>query len=254
MDIVLLLILLSTVLVIMYNYKKNSIDNVEHFRNVGSCRGWRCSRIGDYCAPGKPGSTGRGGPGYCCRREANGSLKWKKGRCPQRVRSAGKCNALRTANNRLTINNRGLNKQIRRLKYKIKLLQKGSNRSNSYDDLEKQYTEKLDKINMQKTLLTRNNRLMSEHDDTIEKQKDILMNTENEIQKNRRLLVYEQKDDIQMTKLFRILKLILLLLGVSIIGYLLVNMYFKEQLDGLMNKAKSMSGMKPPAPVAPVTA
>ena len=54
------LIFFILIIVIVYLlYFRNK--NIESFKDVESCHGWECYNDGDYCPPGKPGSTSSSG-------------------------------------------------------------------------------------------------------------------------------------------------------------------------------------------------
>lgn len=231
---VLLVIILVVSIIFVYNYKRY-IERIEDFENVTSCTGWACNKKGDYCPPGVPGSTPSNGPGYCCRKTSSGGLRWRRGKCPV------KTNKKETDCKVHKDKNKSLANEILNLKNKIVSFENSVDRRELFDILEKQYSDKLSKLALHNALLNKNNQIISEQNDTIEKQKNILMNKKDEIQTSRRQLLYEQKDDLMVSKIFGILKLILLILGTMIIMYLLGNMYFKEQIDMIMDKTKNLS-------------
>jgi hypothetical protein len=111
--------------------------------------------------------------------------------------------------------------RFERLQNNINLLKKFTNNkrvaSSLFSQLERQYLTKLDYSNTQKNLLSKINSLESLKKDKIRNNKEILENTNSNIQTNKRKLMYDQKENKLYTSIFSVLKLVLLIMGIAVI-------------------------------------
>lgn len=92
-----------------------------------------------------------------------------------------------------------------------------------FRNLEKQYKTKIDYLNTQKNFLNKLNSLENEKNSQIRGNKQNLFTKKNNIHTNRRRLIYDQRDNKFYNKLFTILKIILLILGITVIVLLSKN-------------------------------
>tara|TARA_B100000925_G_C21821671_1_gene393162 strand:- start:101 stop:460 length:360 start_codon:yes stop_codon:yes gene_type:complete len=86
-----------------------------------------------------------------------------------------------------------------------------------FRNLEKQYKTKIDYLNTQKNFLNKLNSLENEKNHKIKDNKQNLFEKKNNIHTNKRKLIYDQRDNRFYNRLFTILKMVLLILGITTI-------------------------------------
>ena len=89
-----------------------------------------------------------------------------------------------------------------------------------FRNLEQQYITKINYLNTQKNFLSKLSSLENEKNSKIKNNKEKLFNRNNNIHTNRRKLIYDQRDNSYYNKIFAVLKIILLFLGIAVIGLL----------------------------------
>ena len=86
-----------------------------------------------------------------------------------------------------------------------------------FRSLEKQYLSKVDYLSTQKQFLNKLNSLETEKNTAIRENRETLADKKHHIHTNRRKLIYDQRDNKFYTTIFSIMKLILLILGLTVV-------------------------------------
>ena len=86
-----------------------------------------------------------------------------------------------------------------------------------FRSLEKQYLSKVDYLTTQKNFLNKLNSLETEKNHSIRDNRENLADKKHNIHTKRRVLIYDQRDNKLYTTMFTLMKLILLVLGITVV-------------------------------------
>ena len=86
-----------------------------------------------------------------------------------------------------------------------------------FRSLEKQYLSKIDYLGTQKQFLNKLNSLETEKNAAIRENRETIADKKHHIHTNRRKLIYDQRDNKFYTTVFSFMKLILLVLGITVV-------------------------------------